>query len=190
MDFSFRYTAEDHCAALPVADYIARFRDAKRFLECCRACRNYGRSWGCPPFGYDVGAYLSQYTSALIIATKITPAEQYVPMSEAGRLIRPERQRLERRLLEMEHRYSGRSFAYVGTCLHCPEGSCTRPDGNPCRHPDRVRPSLEACGFDVGRTARELFGIELKWGVEGRMPEYLTLVCGFFHNAGHIVWNG
>ena len=33
MDFSFRYTAEDHCAALPVADYIARFRDAKRFLE-------------------------------------------------------------------------------------------------------------------------------------------------------------
>ena len=118
-----RYTAEDHCAALPVADYIARFRDAKRFLECCRACRNYGCSWGCPPFGYDVGAYLSQYTSALIIATKITPAEQHVPMSEAGRLIRPERQRLERRLLEMERRYGGRSFAYVGTCLYCPEGT-------------------------------------------------------------------
>ena len=113
MDFSFRYTAEDHCAALPVADYIARFRDAKRFLECCRACRNYGRSWGCPPFGYDVGAYLSQYTSALIIATKITPAEQHVPMSEAGRLIRPERQRLERRLLEMERRYGGRSVSYT-----------------------------------------------------------------------------
>jgi len=52
------------------------------------------------------------------------------------------------------------------------------------------RPRPEAGGFDVGRTARELFGIELKWGVEGRMPEYLTLVCGFFHNAGHIVWNG
>ena len=54
MDFSFRYTAEDHCAALPVADYIARFRDAKRFLECCRACRNYGCSWGCPPFGAGI----------------------------------------------------------------------------------------------------------------------------------------
>ena len=135
MDFSFRYTAEDHCAALPVADYIARFRDAKRFLECCRACRNYGCSWGCPPFGYDVGAYLSQYTSALIIATKITPAEQHVPMSEAGRLIRPERQRLERRLLEMERRYGGRSFAYVGTCLYCPEGTCTRPEAKPLPPP-------------------------------------------------------
>ena len=157
MDFSFRYTAEDHCAALPVADYIARFRDAKRFLECCRACRNYGCSWGCPPFGYDVGAYLSQYTSALIIATKITPAEQHVPMSEAGRLIRPERQRLE---------------------------------AKPCRHPELVRPSLEACGFDIARTTSELFGIELKWGTDGSLPEYLTLVCGFFHNAENIIWNG
>lgn len=152
MDFSFRYTAEDHCAALPVADYIARFRDAKRFLECCRACRNYGRSWGCPPFGYDVGAYLSQYTSALIIATKITPAEQHVPMSEAGRLIRPE--------------------------------------AKPCRHPELVRPSLEACGFDIAHTTSELFGIELKWGTDGSLPEYLTLVCGFFHNAENIIWNG
>ena len=170
MDFSFRYTAEDHCAALPVADYIARFRDAMRFLECCRACRNYNRSWGCPPFGYDVGAYLSQYTSALIIATKITPAEQHVPMSEAGRLSRPERQRLERRLLEMERRYGGRS--------------------KPCRLPDLVRPSLEACGFDIAHTTSELFGIELKWGTDGSLPEYLTLVCGFFHNAENIIWNG
>ena len=152
MDFSFRYTAEDHCAALPVADYIARFRDAKRFLECCRACRNYGCSWGCPPFGYDVGAYLSQYTSALIIATKITPAEQHVPMSEAGRMIRPE--------------------------------------AKPCRHPELVRPSLEACGFDIAHTTSELFGIELKWGTDGSLPEYLTLVCGFFHNAENIIWNG
>ncbi|WP_147625860.1 hypothetical protein [Alistipes provencensis] len=30
-----------------------------------------------------------------------------------------------------------------------------------------VRPSPEACGFDIVRTASELFGIELKWGKEG-----------------------
>ena len=99
MDFSFRYTAEDHCAALPVADYIARFRDAKRFLECCRACRNYGRSWGCPPFGFDMEEYVTRYGTALLVATRITPEEPGLPVSEAGRLILPERQRLERRLL-------------------------------------------------------------------------------------------
>ena len=95
----------------------------------------------------------------------------------------------EARLLEMERLYGGRSFAYVGTCLYCPDGSCTRPAGKPCRHPDKVRPSLEACGFDIARTTSELFGIDLKWGSEGRIPEYLTLVCGFFHNADNFIWN-
>lgn len=59
---------------------------------------------------------------------------------------------------------------------------------NPCRHPELVRPSLEACGFDIGRTTSELFGIELKWGADGKMPEYLTLVCGFFHDGDGVVW--
>ena len=87
-------------------------------------------------------------------------------------------------------RVGGRSFAYVGTCLYCPEGTCTRPEAKPCRHPELVRPSLEACGFDIAHTTSELFGIELKWGTDGSLPEYLTLVCGFFHNAENIIWNG
>ena len=158
------YRAEDFSVTVSVADYIARFRDAERFEGCCRACPNYGCSWGCPPFDFDVEEYLNRYSA------------------HAGR------ERLERRLLEMERRYGGRSFAYVGSCLYCPEGTCTRPEGNPCRHPELVRPSLEACGFDIGRTTSELFGIELKWGADGKMPEYLTLVCGFFHDGDGVVW--
>lgn len=189
MDSSLRYTARDLTAELPAAEYIARFRDAGRIGGYCRACPNYGRSWGCPPFGFDVDEYLAGYASALLVATKIVPETRGIPISESGRLIRPERLRLEARLLGMERLYGGRSFAYVGTCLHCPEGSCTRPAGKPCRHPDKVRPSLEACGFDIARTTSELFGIDLKWGSEGRIPEYLTLVCGFFHNADSVIWN-
>ena len=129
-------------------------------------------------------------TPRLLTVTKIVPQKQGLPFSEAGRLILPERRRLEQQLLGMERQYGGLSFAYVGTCLHCPEGTCTRPDGKPCRHPELVRPSLEACGFDIGKTTAELFGIDLKWGTDGKLPEYLTLVCGFFHNAGHVTWNG
>lgn len=183
MDFSLRYTAEDFTAELPAADYIARFRDADRIGGYCRSCPNYGRSWGCPPFGFDMEKYLSGYATALITATKITPEESGIPISQADRLIRPERQRLEAKLLGMDRRFKGRSFAYVGTCLYCPGGSCTRPGGKPCRHPELVRPSLEACGFDIGKTTAELFGIELQWSADGCLPAYLTLVCGFFHNA-------
>ena len=189
MDSSLRYTARDLTAELPATEYIARFRDAGRIGGYCRTCPNYERSWGCPPFGFVVDEYLAGYASALLVATKIVPETRGIPISESGRLIRPERLRLEARLLEMERLYGGRSFAYVGTCLHCPEGSCTRPAGKSCRHPDKVRPSLEACGFDIARTTSELFGIDLKWGSEGCIPEYLTLVCGFFHNADSVIWN-
>lgn len=184
------YTAEDDTVSLPAPDYIARFRDAERIGSYCRACPRYGRSWGCPPFDFDVEEYLSGYATALIVATKIVPAVRGLPLSDAQRLILPERRRLERKLLEMEKRYGGRSFAYAGTCLYCPEEGCTRPEGLPCRHPQRVRPSLEACGFDIGRTTAELFGIELLWGRNGLLPEYLTLVCGFFHASEETVWNG
>lgn len=98
------YTARDYTASLPAADFIARFRDAERIAGYCRACPNYGRSWACPPFGFDLEEYLSGYATALIVATKITPAREGLPFSEAGRLIRPERVRHERLLLDMERR--------------------------------------------------------------------------------------
>ncbi|MFQ8596936.1 MAG: DUF2284 domain-containing protein, partial [Alistipes onderdonkii] len=125
MDISLPYTARDFSAELPAADYIARFRDAERIGDYCRACPNYGRSWGCPPFGFSVGRYLSGYATALLSVTKIVPQKQGLPSSEAGRLILPERRRLEQQLLGMERQYGGLSFASVGTCLHCPEGTCT-----------------------------------------------------------------
>jgi len=182
------YRAEDFTASLSAADYTARFRDAERFLACCRACPNFGRSWSCPPFDCDLAELLGRYRSVLLIAVKITPAAAGLPISASRALIRPERIRIENRLRELERRYGGRACAYAGECLHCPETGCTRPAGLPCRHPELVRPSLEACGFDLGRTLGELFGIELRWGRDGRMPEYLTLVCGFFHNRPAVEW--
>lgn len=184
------YTARDYTASLPAADFIARFRDAERIAGYCRACPNYGRSWACPPFGFDLEEYLSGYATALIVATKITPAREGHPFSEAGRLIRPERVRHERLLLDMERRYGGRAFAYAGTCLYCPAGECARIAGKLCRHPEWVRPSLEACGFDLCRTTGELLGIPLRWSGDGLLPEYLTLVSGFFHNERTVEWEG
>lgn len=188
MKRSIPYLAEDFSVALPVAEYAERFRDAERFAACCRACPNYGRSWGCPPFAKDPAGEFGRYRTALLIATKITPGPQGLPLREAGQLIRPERIRLERRLLELERHTGGRAFSYVGSCLYCPEGSCTRPERLPCRHPESVRPSLEACGFDIGRTTEELFGIRLLWGMDGKLPEYLTLVCALFHSRDALRW--
>ena len=75
MDHSFRYTARDFTAELPAAAYVARFRDAERVGGYCRECGNYGRSWGCPPFGFDMEEYVTRYGTALLVATRITPEE-------------------------------------------------------------------------------------------------------------------
>ena len=124
MDHSFRYTARDFTAELPAAAYVARFRDAERVGGYCRECGNYGRSWGCPPFGFDMEEYVTRYGTALLVATRITPEEPGLPVSEAGRLILPERQRLERRLLEMERQYGGRAFTV-------PRGVARAPKAGP-----------------------------------------------------------
>ena len=42
------------------------------------------------------------------------------------------------------------------------------------------------CGylcFDIGKTTQQLLGIDIKWSHNGRIPEYLTLVCGLFYNS-------
>ena len=67
------------------------------------------------------------------------------------------------------------------SCPYCNNEPCARIEGKSCRHPDKVRPSLEAFGFDVGKTAKDLLGVELKWSQDGLIPEYLTLVYGIFY---------
>lgn len=180
METSKDYIAEDFTATIPVADYIAHYRDAEKFIGLCRQCQRYNTCWACPPFTFNVEQYLSQYEIALIIGTKITPLHPEKitdTISYGNGLMETERKRTDELLLELEKTYNGRTF-FPGSCLLC--SSCTRTEGKPCLYPERVRPSLEACGFDIGKTSAESLNIELKWGEHGKMPEYITLVSGIF----------
>ena len=67
------YIAEDFTATIPVAEYMANYRDAEKFIGFCRQCTRYNTYWACPPFSFNVDHYLSQCQTALIIGTKITP---------------------------------------------------------------------------------------------------------------------
>ena len=164
------YTIEYFTADIGVDEYIERFRDEARFIELCEKCPNFGCSWGCPPFDFDTDEFLRQYKYAHLMATKIIPDRNDIPVEMTQEFIRPERVRIEKELLEMERKYGGRGFAYVGKCLYCSGSECTRKRNRPCLHPDKVRPSLEAFGFDIGRTLSELFGIRLLWGKDGILP--------------------
>lgn len=187
-EMTFTYKTEDFITTISTEEYIRRFSNPKRFIKYCKECRNYGKVWVCPPFSDDVMTELCQYAHVFLVATKIIPDGRKIPFSNVNQYFRLERLRVEKKLRDMEKMYGGRAFAYAGSCLYCPEGTCSRLNNQPCRHPDLVRHSLEAYGFDVGRTTSELFGFELLWSKNNFLPEYLTLVCGFFHNATSVTF--
>ena len=108
-------------------------------------------------------------------------------MQEAGQLIRPERIRLERRLLELERRTGGgpspmsAAASTVPRELHAARGAALPPSRQGASFARSLR--IRYRPYDRG-----LFGIRLLWDTEGRLPAYLTLVCALFHNGRTPVW--
>ena len=92
-------------------------------------------------------------------------------MQEVWKTLLPE-------LYEKERQEPG-SRCFTFRCTLCPEG-CTRPEGKPCRYPDRLRYSLEAVGFDVTAAASDLLGIDLEWSSDGTLPKHITIVTALF----------
>ena len=167
-------------AELDVREYIAGYRDVERFEQCCQQCPNYGRRHGCPPHDEDWTARIMRYNRVRILGVKVTPQGERQPLSAANDLIEPVVLEMNHQLLQLEQEMGGMACGFVGKCPYCNE-PCSRLNGEPCRHPDKMRPSLEALGFDVTKTASQLLGIEMQWGVDGMMPDYLVLICAVFY---------
>ncbi|MGO9020596.1 MAG: DUF2284 domain-containing protein [Syntrophobacteraceae bacterium] len=108
-------------------------------LKCRFGCPRYGRSLCCPPASPDekeMVAVISGYRQALLV--------QGTPPSH---LFHEQLLALERAVFLAGY---AEALAFgAGPCPVCP--SC--PDDGSCRFPEKARPSLEACGVDVYRTA-------------------------------------
>lgn len=174
-------TIRNITAHIPAARYIAGYMDRERCMAACLVCGNYGRLWKCPPFDDDFRETLGRYSSVYLRATVITPEEKGLPLSSVWDMFLKTKPALEKEMLEMEADTGGLALGYAGDCTFCGVMPCRRTFGMPCLHPELVRPSLEACGFDVCRTASEILGTEIKWGKDGMAPEYITAVSGLFY---------
>ena len=179
--YDLSYTSERFSAEMAADEYIARFRQEERFLALCWQCGNFGARHGCPPFDVSPLEVLAPYRTVRIVGEKLVPAADGLPLDAVEALMSPALAELNRDLLEEERRLGGYALGFAGSCPYCGGAPCRRKSGEPCLHPDKVRPSLEAYGFDVGRTARELLGLEILWGAQGKLPAYLTIVCGLFY---------
>ena len=182
------YKVSHFIVSIKTDDYIGNYRDVDTFVVYCKECNRYNACWSCPPFDFDMEEYIFPYKIAYIIGTKIILDTDVIRENTglelcnkaAYNIVEEVRLSLDRKLLEMETVFPGSKAFFGGTCHICPLGECTRIKGKPCIKPDKVRPSLEAFGFDITKTSSELLNIEMKWSNNGVLPEYFTLVSGFF----------
>lgn len=179
----YQYKVAEFSIKIKTSEYVSRFHRPERFSKSCGQCPNFGKSWTCPPFEENQKAFFHKYPELLLTATKVIPFNTQIPFNESRRLLRPERVRIQNKLLAMEKEWGGVSVSYVGECLYCGDNKCSRIHGFPCRHPEKARTSLEALGFDLVASVRELFGIDILWSDNGYIPEYLLLVSGLFYKS-------
>ena len=167
-------------------EFISRYRDVERIGAFCQQCPGYGKTWSCPPFDFDPRIKSDGFGKVILMGTTIEfdeetrnackTAEQ---STDTGReAIQEVWKTLLPKLYEMERNTLG-SRCFTFRCTLCPEG-CTRPEGKPCRHPDKMRHSLESVGFDIEAMTRELLNIDLEWSTDGSLPKHMTLVTALF----------
>lgn len=167
-------------------ELISRYRDVERIGAYCLQCPSYGTSWGCPPFDFDPATVTDGFKTVTVTGTTIEFDEETraacKTAEESARVGREAMNEVWKtllpRLYEMERNVPG-SRCFTFRCVLCPEG-CTRPEGKPCRHPDRLRHSLESVGFDIVAMTRDLLGIDLEWSTDGSLSKHITLVTALF----------
>ncbi len=121
-------------ADISASQYISQFRDVDKFIGFCRQCGNYGNSWLCPPFDYDIDEKLRPWTKVHVAGVTVDVAGKH-QLSEAMALLQPARIELSRYLLEKEQESRGLAFGFSGKCHYCKE--CGRPKVFPAGTPTR-----------------------------------------------------
>lgn len=180
------YTVTQKQVTIDAESFISRYRDVERVAGYCLQCPGYGKSWGCPPFDFDPCTVTDGFKTVTLLGTIIEfDEETRANCTSPDQAIAVGKQAMEEvwekllpQMYEMERNVPG-SRCFTFRCLLCPEG-CTRPEGKPCRHPGKMRHSLESVGFDIEAMTRDLLGINLEWSHDGTLSRHITLVTALF----------
>ncbi len=181
------HCADGHAIELIESRHISRqsfnalYLDAATTDAACRQCSNHGKSWSCPPLSNELTEPYSDYGIVRLYVARI-PIASRTPVGDSKPIINSVKASLLTYLRHIERQANGRICGLAGECELCAGKRCTRPEGKPCRYPEKVRPSLEALGYDVACAVKGLTGVEMLWGKDGYLPEYLLLAGALFFN--------
>jgi predicted metal-binding protein len=92
------------------------------------------------------------YSKGLLVQTvgELEDSYDWEGMQQAAEAQSENFNRLHDKLLE---KYPNLLAMGTGTCTRCKE--CTYPEGKPCRFPDKLTHSMEACGLFVSKVCSD-----------------------------------
>lgn len=173
-------------ADVDVSEYVEKYVDFEEVSKLCIEEQELlGYNWNYPPFDFDAYEVWDSYENLKIIAFKIDFSEE----EQANEFPDRELEFVLKRFERMKMRFMNEIYMlesedalglYLGKCNLCMR--CTREFGAPCKMPMKMRYSLESLGAYVDRTIEDLFGFEVKYAKDGKLPEYLIFVGGLLYN--------
>ncbi len=117
-------------------------------------CGKYGASWSCPPGCgtiEELEARMHRYSKGIIVQT-VGVMEDDFDYEAIVDTEQRHRENLEKFTPVVLAQFPNAFPMTAGSCSRCEK--CTYPEA-PCRFPDKVFPSMEACGLMVNQVCKD-----------------------------------
>lgn len=122
--------------------------------DMCLPCHGYGKTWSCPPAApslEEMREKVKSYTSGILVQT-VGQLEDSYDWDGIQSTAKQHLENFEKLWDALEPLYSALYPMCTGGCTKC--AKCTYPD-EPCRFPDRMAYSMEACGLLVSKVCTD-----------------------------------
>ena len=137
-----------------------------------KQCKNYNTSWSCPPACpslEEMREQVKKYTTGILVQTvgDIEDSLDWDGIVEAGSR---HKENFGKMRASLSKKHPSLLAMGAGECKLCE--TCTYPD-EPCRYPDEMEVSMEACGLFVSKVCTDN-DLAYNYG-----PEYIAFTSCF-----------
>ena len=134
--------------AEPIDVKTLKFLPDVRSMCAADRCQSYGKNWSCPPACGELEYWeekASHFSHGLVLQT-VGDREDSYDFEAMMEVADENKRQFEAFTAALRERGGDFLAMSAGTCTRCE--SCTYPDA-PCRFPEKLYPSMEACGLFV-----------------------------------------
>lgn len=173
----YSFEIEIFCKKLEVSEFLT---EKERFTHLCKdGCRNFNRKYSCPPLSPEFNQIAKNFKYAHVFFYKVDLAEYpqtYNSIRMVNAVVKSKQRKLTNRISKkLTQEGTPHRILENGSCRLCKK--CAYTSKEPCKHPDKMRYSLEATGVDVNELCLTCFGMSLQWYKKGeKYPEYQGVV--------------